>query len=98
MATSTTDYITGLYAAFGAMLALEARHRTGKGQVIDAALYEGAFSFMEPHVPAYEKLGAVAKRAGSRLPGNTPNNLYPTSDAQYIHITAASDGVFKRVA
>ena len=97
IATSTTDYITGLYAAFGAMLALEARHKSGKGQVIDAALYEGAFSFMEPHVPAFEKLGAIAMRAGSRLPGNTPNNLYPTSDHQYLHITAASDAVFKRV-
>ena len=98
IATSTTDYITGLYAAFGAMLALEARHKTGKGQVIDAALYEGAFSFMEPHVPAFEKLGEVAMRAGSRLPGNTPNNLYPTGDGQYIHITAASDAVFRRIA
>ena len=97
IATSTTDYITGLYAAFGAMVALEARHKSGKGQVIDAALYEGAFSFMEPHVPAFEKLGAVAMRAGSRLPGNTPNNLYPTADDQYIHITAASDAVFRRV-
>ena len=65
--------------------------------VTDAALYEGAFSFMEPHVPAFEKLGAVAMRAGSRLPGNTPNNLYPTADDQYIHITAASDAVFRRV-
>lgn len=98
IATSMTDYITGLYAAFGAMLALEVRHKTGTGQVIDAALYEGAFSFTEPHVPAYEKLGVVAMRAGSRLPGNTPNNLYPTGDGQYIHITAASDSVFKRVA
>ncbi len=98
IATSTTDYITGLYAAFGAMVALEARHKTGKGQVIDAALYEGAFSFMEPHVPAFEKLGAIAMRAGSRLPGNAPNNLYPTKDDQYIHITAASDAVFKRIA
>ena len=98
IATSTTDYITGLYAAFGAMLALEARRKTGKGQVIDAALYEGAFSFMEPHVPAYDKLGAIAMRAGSRLPGNAPNNLYPTGDDQYIHITAASDAVFRRIA
>ena len=98
IATSTTDYITGLYAAFGAMLALEARHKTGKGQVIDAALYEGAFSFMEPHVPAFEKLGEVAMRAGSRLPGSAPNNLYPTGDNQYIHITAVSDVIFKRIA
>lgn len=98
IATSTTDYITGLYAAFGAMVALDVRHRTGKGQVIDAALYEGAFSFMEPHVPAYEKLKTVAMRAGSRLPGNTPNNLYLARDGQYIHITAASNAVFSRVA
>lgn len=98
IATSTTDYITGLYAAFGAMLALEARGKTGIGQIIDAALYEGAFSLMEPHVPAYEKLGTIAMRAGSRLPGTAPNNLYPTSDDQYIHITALSDAVFRRVA
>lgn len=98
MATSTTDYITGLYGAFGALIALEARHRSGRGQVVDAALYEGAFSFMEPHVPAYEKLGAIAMRAGARLPGNAPNNLYLTADGQYIHITAASDAVFRRVA
>jgi crotonobetainyl-CoA:carnitine CoA-transferase CaiB-like acyl-CoA transferase len=97
IATSTTDYITGLYAALGAMIALEARHKTGEGQVVDAALYEGAFSFMEPHVPAYEKLGTIAMRAGSRLPGNTPNNLYPTADGQYLHITAASDAVFRRI-
>jgi len=97
-ATSLTDYVTGLYATLGAMLALEVRHSTGKGQIIDAALYEGAFSFMEPHVPAYEKLRDIAMRAGSRLPGNAPNTLYPTRDGQYIHITAASDAVFRRVA
>jgi crotonobetainyl-CoA:carnitine CoA-transferase CaiB-like acyl-CoA transferase len=98
IATSMTDYITGLYAAFGGLLALEARHRTGKGQVVDAALYEGAFSFMEPHVPAYEKLGTIAMRAGSRLPGTAPNNLYPTSDGHYVHLTAVSEAVFRRVA
>lgn len=98
IATSITDYITGLYATLGAVLALQARHRDGKGQVVDAALYESAFSFMEPHVAAYEKLGVIAMRAGSRLPGNAPNNLYPTGDGQWLHITAASDAVFKRVA
>ena len=97
-ATSMTDYITGLYATLGAMLALDVRHKTGKGQIIDAALYESAFSFMEPHVPAYEKLHEIAMRAGARLPGNAPNNLYPTLDKKYIHITAASDAVFRRVA
>jgi crotonobetainyl-CoA:carnitine CoA-transferase CaiB-like acyl-CoA transferase len=68
------------------------------GQVVDAALYEGAYSFMEPHVPAFEQLGVVAKRAGSRLPGNTPNSLYPTADGRYIVLAAASNPVFARLA
>ena len=98
MATSLTDYITGLYGAFGAVMALLERTKTGRGQVIDAALYEGAFSFMEPHIPAFQQLGVVAKRAGSRLPGNTPNSLYPTADGRHIVLAAASDSVFARLA
>ena len=97
VAVSITDYITGLYAAFGAVMALLARAKTGKGQYIDSALYECAFSFMEPHIPAYEKLGHVAMRAGSRLPDSTPNNLYATRDRQFIHVTAMGDAVFRRL-
>ena len=97
-AVSLTDYFTGLYAAFGAAMALLVREKTGRGQCIDAALYECAFSFMEPHVPAFDKLGHVANRAGSRLPDSTPNNLYPTHDANFIHITAMADSVFQRLA
>src|SRR5690606_22446171 len=67
VATPLTDYLTGLYAAFGTLIALWDRTRSGKGQVIDAALTESAFSFMEPFVPAYAKLGVVAERAGSKL-------------------------------
>jgi crotonobetainyl-CoA:carnitine CoA-transferase CaiB-like acyl-CoA transferase len=98
VAVSMTDYITGLYAAFGATLALLVRERTGRGQVVDAALYETAFTFMEPWIPAFEKLGHVAGRSGSRLPESTPNNLYPTADDDFIHITAPSNTVFGRLA
>ena len=97
VAVSMTDYITGLYSAFGVVMALFARQRTGRGQCIDAALYECAFSFMEPWIAAHEKLGHVATRSGSRLPESTPNNLYPTGDHSYIHITAMGDAVFRRL-
>jgi crotonobetainyl-CoA:carnitine CoA-transferase CaiB-like acyl-CoA transferase len=96
--TPLTDYIAGLYGAFGTVMAVLERHRTGRGQVVDSALYEGSFSFMEPHVPAFQQLGLVAKRAGSHLPGNAPNSIYPTRDGEYIHITAASNAVFRRLA
>ncbi|WP_255640214.1 CaiB/BaiF CoA transferase family protein [Cupriavidus sp. EM10] len=97
VATSLSDYLTGLYGAFGAMLALEARHCTGRGQVVDTALAECAFSFMEPHVMAYDQLGIVAQRAGSRLPGSSPNNLYQSGDGCYIHVAALADPIFRRL-
>ena len=95
---SLTDEVTGLYAAFGAMMAVNARQSSGRGQCVDATLYESAFSLIEPHVPVFGSLGIVAQRAGSKLPDSTPNNLYPTRDGRHIHITAMSDGVFARLA
>ncbi|MFO1160407.1 MAG: CoA transferase [Reyranellaceae bacterium] len=94
---SMTDYIAGLHGAYGAVMALMAREQTGRGQVIDAALYESAFNFMEVWIGAYQKLGFVPNREGSRLEGSTPNNLYPTSDGAYIHITAMADSLFRRL-
>ncbi|EKF43237.1 hypothetical protein NA8A_07869 [Nitratireductor indicus C115] len=98
VAVSLTDYITGLYGAFGAAMALLSRNMTGRGQIVDAALYESAFSFMEPHVPAFQQLGVVARRAGPRLPDNTPNSLYPTGDGRYVHIAAITNSLFGRLA
>jgi crotonobetainyl-CoA:carnitine CoA-transferase CaiB-like acyl-CoA transferase len=98
IAASVTDEVTAIYGALGAMMALFARERTGKGQVVDAALYESAFSLIEPHVPAYDKLGIIANRAGARLPDSTPNNTYTTRDGRYIHVTAMGDAVFARLA
>ena len=97
-ATALTDYITGLYGALGAVMALFARGRDGLGQVVDAALYEAAFSFMEPWVPAYDQLGHVAGRVGSKLPGSAPNNLFPSVEGDFIHITAVGDTIFRRLA
>ncbi|WBY01054.1 CoA transferase [Ramlibacter tataouinensis] len=98
IAASVTDEITGIYGCMGAMMALWARQRTGQGQVVDATLFESAFSLIEPHVPAYAKLGIVANRAGARLPDSAPNNTYVTRDRRYIHVTAMGDAVFVRLA
>jgi crotonobetainyl-CoA:carnitine CoA-transferase CaiB-like acyl-CoA transferase len=95
---SMTDYIAGLHGAYGAAMALMVREKTGRGQFIDAALYECAFNFMEAWIPAYEKMGFVPNRTGSRLIGSTPNNLYRTGDGGYIHITAQADNLFRRLA
>ncbi len=97
VATALTDYIAGLYGAFGALAALHRRRESGRGQCVDAALYEGAFSFMEPYIQYYDRLGSVAERTGSRMPGAVPNSLYPTGDGQYILIAAFTDTIFRRL-
>ena len=97
-AVPVTDMLTAVYGALGAVMALLSRHKTGKGQIVDAALYESSFSLMESHVPAFDQLGHVAQRAGTRLPGSTPNSLYPTADGGYIAMAASSDPVFRRLA
>ena len=96
VSVALTDYLAALYAALGASLALLERERSGKGQVIDVSLFEAAFSLLEPDVPAYDRLGVVANRAGSRAPGLAPNNLYPTRDGNHVLIAATNDAIFAR--
>jgi len=97
VALATTDYLTAVYAAFGAMMCIHERNRSGRGQVIDAALYETAFSQMEPYVPAFQQLGFVPKRVGPNLPTMAPNSLYPTADNQWVLIAANSDIIYQRL-
>ncbi len=98
VAVAVTDYLTAVYAAFGITMALLERGRTGKGQVVDAALYETAFSMMEAIVPAHGRLGLVPTRQGSRLPSMAPNNLYLAQDDVYVLIAANNNQTFTRLA
>ncbi len=98
VATPLTDYLAAVYAAFGTMMALYERDRTGHGQCVDATLLESAFSMMEGFVPAFEKLGLVPSRVGTRLPGHAPNNTYPTKDGSHIHIAAGNNAICRRLA
>ena len=97
VALATTDYLSSVYAAFGAMAAIHARQASGKGQVVDVALYEAAFTQMEPIVPAHEKLGVVPQREGSNLPSMAPNSSYPTADGGFVLIAANSQPTWRRL-
>jgi len=97
MATSLTDYIAGLYAAFGAVMAILHRGRTGKGQVVDVAIYEAVFNMMESALPELDLLGEVRERQGSKLSGIVPSNTYQCRDGKYIIIGGNGDSIFKRL-
>ena len=98
VAVPVTDYMAATYAAFGTVMALMERARSGRGQIIDTALYEAAFSMMEGSVPSHERFGYVPTREGTRLPYMAPNNLYEAQDGTYVLIAANNDKVFARLA
>jgi len=96
MGVSIGDSLAATYGCLGALAALHARERTGKGQVVDSALYEAVLQVMESLVPEYMISDHVRKRTGSILEGVSPSNVYPTSDGEYL-IGANQDAVFGRL-
>jgi formyl-CoA transferase len=96
MGVSIGDSLAATYGALGALAALNHRHVTGKGQVVDSALYEAVLQVMESLVPEYVASGYVRERSGSVLPGIAPSNVYPCKDGEYL-IGANQDTVFRRL-
>ena len=94
---SIGDTLSALYGVIGAMMALESRRQTGRGQVVDVALYESVFSVMESLLPEFDAFGAVRERTGSILPGIAPSSAYRCSDGSFVLIGANADSIFKRL-
>ena len=97
MGISIGDTLTATYGCMGVLAALHARERTGKGQVVDAALYESVLQVMESLIPEYDRMGIIRERSGSFLPGIAPSNVYPCKDGDFM-IGANKDAIFKRLA
>ncbi len=95
---SIGDTLAATYAALGATMALHARTRTGRGQMVDCAIYEAVLAMMESLIPDYQQAGYIRERTGSVLPEIAPSNVYPTADGPMILIAANQDTVFRRLA
>lgn len=91
------DCSTGLMGAFLAMVALHEKRVSGRGQVIDLAIYETLYTLLGPQVVNYDQLGIVQQREGSRLPFVAPRNTYETRDGKWVAIAGASQSVFERI-
>ena len=94
---SIGDSLAAMYGAMGALMALHSRHQSGRGQVVDVALYEAVFSLMESMLPEFAMTGFVRERSGASLPGIVPSNTYLCGDGQYVVIGANGDSIFKRM-
>lgn len=93
---SIGDSLAATFACLGALAALEHRRKTGRGQVVDSAIYEAVLAMMESLVPEYQLAGYIRERSGAVLPRVAPSNIYPAADGNLI-IAANQDTVFRRL-
>ena len=94
---SIGDTLAALHGVIGVLMALHERQRSGKGQVVDVALYEAVFNCMESLLPEYSAFAAVREAAGSALPGIAPSNAYRCAGGAYVLVAGNGDSIFRRL-
>ncbi|MEP6625211.1 MAG: CaiB/BaiF CoA-transferase family protein [Acidimicrobiia bacterium] len=94
---SLGDALAALFAVIGTLAAINERHRSGRGQEVDVAIYEAVMALMESTVADFELGGVVRGRSGGFLPGVAPSNAYRTADGRDVVIAANADAVFARL-
>lgn len=94
--TFIVDYVTALHATIGILAALETRHQTGKGQMVDVSLIGGATSLLMTAIPEYLRLGRSMTRAGNRDRYAAPANTFQARDGIWVHMVAGNDAHFPR--
>ncbi|MCZ6557219.1 MAG: CoA transferase [SAR324 cluster bacterium] len=92
------DFLSGTYGAYGILLALRVRDKSGKGQVVDIGLYEPMFRYLDEMAPVYQKTGYVKERVGTGGGHAVPHNHYPTGDGKWVAIACTNDKMFARFA
>ena len=96
MGISIGDELAATFACLGALSALHYREKTGRGQIVDSAIYEAVLAMMESLVTEFDKTGYIRERTGAILPNVAPSNVYKTSDGLVL-IAANQDTVFGRL-
>lgn len=91
------DYLAGVFGALGALIAIQHRHRTGDGQVVDVGLYEPMLRMLDEMIPLYGATGQVRERIGSGTAYVVPHNHYQARDGKWLAIACTNDRMFERL-
>ena len=90
-----TDVFTGIYASTAILAAMQARHRTGRGQHIDMALLDVGMAILANQAAAYLNTGKAPQRQGNSHPSIVPYQDFPTADGAML-LAVGNDGQFAR--
>ena len=91
------DGIAALATACAVLTALRARDATGRGQVVDLAIFEPIFTVLGPQPIVYDQLGIVQERSGNRSVNNAPRNTYETKDGHWVAVSTSAQNIAERV-
>ena len=92
------DEVAGMLGAYAVVLALLAREKgVSDGQVIDLSLIESLLQVIGPVPLAYDQLGVVPGRAGSRLPYTAPRGVFRCGDDRWVAISGTAQSVAARL-
>jgi crotonobetainyl-CoA:carnitine CoA-transferase CaiB-like acyl-CoA transferase len=89
------DTSAGLLLAYGIVLALLARERTGEGQWVDTSLLEAQIYMLDFQAARYLMKGEVAGQEGNFHPTSPGTGMFQTADG-YINIAASGDNLWRR--
>jgi formyl-CoA transferase len=90
------DLSTGMNATIGILMALYERNRSGKGQFVDATLYDSAIALHQPHAPNYFVAGSTPRLVGNSHASLVPYSNFPTKGRNIV-VGAGNDGQFRRL-
>jgi formyl-CoA transferase len=96
-APAINDRATGMWCVIGALAALQQRHATGKGCVVDTSLFESAVAWVDGPLNAYMLNGRVPERHGTGSAIIVPYQTFETADRP-ICIAAGNDRLFVKCA
>ena len=96
-APAINDAATGMWCVIGALAALQQRHTTGQGCVIDTSLFETAVSWVSGALNNYHLTGNVPARHGTGSALLVPYQTFETADRP-ICIAAGNDRLFVKLA
>ena len=89
------DHLTGYTALVGILLALHARHNTGRGQRVEATLFDTALSLLVPHAANLFGSGKEQGLLGSAHPNISPYDRFKTGDGE-VFLGILNRGQFVR--
>ena len=94
---SIVDMGTGMWAVIGILTALHQRQSTGKGRVVDVALFETAACWVSLLAAQYQSSGRPPGKEGSGAAGIVPYKAYMTQDGEIV-VAAGSNALFRGLA